>query len=798
MVLAPPLLVASLLGVVHGLAVGRFRHAWGLVAAWPWNLRRLASARRLRHRSTAAAPTRPVEPVAVPHHAVRRVVTGRDLAADREGSAWQRRIHGLFSAVFGPGGLVLLVAAAILGFGSRGLLAGGMPSVGRIRPLPDDPSELVASWWSGWRTGGAGTEVVGPDGLAVLGLLAGLRTDWASSTWTVVVLGAVAVGALGVWRLARPIGGGRSRAVAVLVYLAAPLPYEALREGGLSTLAAYALVPWMVRRFAGAQGMAPYGGRGGDPGPGTRARDLWSEVVVTGVVLAGVVAVEPALVVPAVVVLVGLLVGTVLGGRSDGLGRLVLVAAGGGLLAAVVHLPLVADLLGGRGVATLGAGVRATDGGFDLRDVVGLDVGVHGRAAAGALFVLPTLALVATGGRHLAVVLRAWFVMAAAATVLVAADRRWLAVDGLFGTVDPEVLLVVVAVGLAWASAAGAAGLGEAVRLARTPGGPPGGPRRFGRWARSAILGVVALALGLGTLPVVVGSFDAAWGAPRTGLVDALPEVWTPMGDGDRRSGGDARILWLGDVRTVPAVGLPLQPPGSRSVGPGTVLALTDGRPDLADQWAPGSTTGLVEVVDAVRRAIHGDLHRLGEELGRWGVARIVLVERSSPVPEPGIERPLPAGLVAAFARQLDLERVPAVNGAATVYRNTAVQAPFSVVRDGNRRVVPATVARTALGHRSVGVPVDGALRWMHGPDDRWVPSIDGRELSVLGPGATSGVADRPSVRVAAGSEVAFSLDDDRHRGRRRFQVVAAVGLLLLASWARTGRRDRDRTGGRR
>ncbi len=800
-VLALPLLVATLFGVAYGLAAGRFRHAWGLVAAWPWNLRRLASARRLRHRSSAAALDRPVEPVAVPHHAFRRVVTGRDLAADREGSTWERHLQAWFAAVFGPGGLLLLMAAAVVAFGSRSLLADGVVAVGRIRDLPAEPSDLVASWWSGWRTGGTGTELVGPDGLALLGVAADAWPGSSGSWWTVVVLGAVACGAMGVWRLVRPVGGGRSRAIAVLVYLAVPLPWEALREGGLSTLAAYATVPWVVRRLAGAQGMAPYGGLGGDPGPGARVRDLWSEVVVTAVVLAAVVAVDPLLVVPVVAVLVGLLSGTLLAGRRDGFVRLLVVSTGGGLLAAVVHLPLVVDLLGGRDPATLGSGAGRIGAGIGVRDVLGLDVGATGRTAATALFVLPIVALLASTGRHLGVVVRAWLVVASALVLLAAVDRGWFgAPDGALGVVEPEVLLVVVAVGLAWASAAGAAGLGEAVVRASSMPASPSGPvrmsARLGRWTRSALLGVVTLALAVGALPVAAGAFDGAWGAPRVDLLDVLPESWSPSADGEQRTGGDARILWLGDGRVVPAAGLPFDrrdPAGS--MGPdlpvGTVLAVTDGRPDLADQWSPGATAGMDAVSEAVGRAVAGDLHRLGAVLGRWGVARIVLVERSAPVPEPAVERPAATALVAALARQLDLERVPAVNGAVTVYRNTAVEAPFSVVRDGNRRVVPARVERRDLGHRVVGVPVDGALRWMHGPDDRWVPSVGGRELAVLPPGATTGVDGRPSVRVAGGSEVALLLDDGRHRGRRRFQAAAAVGLLLLASWSRTGRRDR-------
>ena len=36
------LLAATVAGAVYGLATGRFRHALGLVGAWPWNLISLA------------------------------------------------------------------------------------------------------------------------------------------------------------------------------------------------------------------------------------------------------------------------------------------------------------------------------------------------------------------------------------------------------------------------------------------------------------------------------------------------------------------------------------------------------------------------------------------------------------------------------------------------------------------------------------------------------------------------------------------------------------------------------------
>ena len=80
--------------------------------------------------------------------------------------------------------------------------------------------------------------------------------------------------------------------------------------------------------------------RGGDPGPGTRLRSLWSDVLVTGLALAAAVVVEPALVVPVGMVMVGLVVGTGLAGSLAGLARLATVGA-----VSYTHLTLPTILL---------------------------------------------------------------------------------------------------------------------------------------------------------------------------------------------------------------------------------------------------------------------------------------------------------------------------------------------------------------------------------------------------------------------------------------------------------------------
>ena len=827
------LLLATLVGAVYGLATGRFRHATGLVGAWPWNLRRLSSVRRRRRLMPApdATASAAVARLEVPHRAFRRVVTGRDLTGSDDRSPVQLRLHRLWSMLFGPGGMALMVSAVVLGFGSRSLVGTGLPAVGRMQPLPVDPMDLVRSWWLGWRPTGTGTTVVGPDGLALIGFLDGLWPWGSNLLWTLLVLAALPVGAVGVWRLTQPVGGGRSRAVAVLVYLSVPLPYDALREGRLAPMAAFAVVPWVVRRLVGAQGVAPYGIRGGEAGPGTRLRGLWSEVLVTGLLLAAVAAVDPMLAVPVLMVLVGLVLGTILAGSLAGLGRLLLVTMAGVVVAGLLHLPLVLELLAGRPIGSLLNPVQWPVNGVGTTEMFRLDTGDFGLGRVGsALLVVPVLALAVARGRHLFIALRAWFVVAASWSAVWILDQGWW--DG--PSPEPGVLLAPAAVGLAWAAAVGVAGLGSDLlgeaapagagpavgpRAGSGPGLPPGADRPpeadgpsgagwpSGAWLRrlrQGAVGVAGLSLAVAVLPVLGGSIDGAWGTARDDLRAAVPFIYAGPVDGGTVHGGVPRVLWLGDPSVLPAIGISLGDvyPGNGLspedlVPDGVAMAVTDGRPDLIDQWPMDRTEGLTSIRTSVVDAIAGDTSRLGARLATWGVGWVVLVERSAPVPQPAREVAVPDLLAGAMSRQLDLERMEGINRAVTVYRSTVVEAPLAVVRDRNRLAVPVTVTREAFDRRVLTASADGSLRWAIGPDGAWGFIVDGERQSIVVSDDSGAAAAHPSVRVARGTVGVLELDGSGSRGRRTVQVLLVGVVLLLANWARAGREGRVGRAGR-
>ena len=779
------LAAATVLGVAYGLLTGRFRHVWGLVSAWPWNLGRHSG---VRHRRRIIARHRRVDPARVvagpdmPHHAIRRAVTGRAPYGTGDEAPGNIAFHNIWSALLGPGGVALMASAAVLGFGSRHLLTRGLPAVGRLQALPADPMDLVRSWWHGWRPTGTGVSTTGPDALALLGVVARLMPGNDNLIWTAVVLAALPVGALGVWRLVRPVGGGRSRAAAVLTYLAVPLPYDALREGRLAPLAVYASLPWIAHRLAEAQGVVPYGHRGGDPGPGTRIRNMGSDILLTGLVVAAAIAIDPTVVVVLPVLVGGLVVGSLLAGSVAGLTRLVTVAAGGAVVAAIVQLPLLFNLVDNHPLDSLAVPTTWPRGSLGTAAMFTLDTGspLGGPSWAGTfgidrigwtVLVVPALALVTATGWRLAISIRAAFVVAGGFASVWLVDQGWWQGP----TLPPELLLVPVALGLAWAAAAAVADMGTTRSM------PRGGPN-----LRNALPAVASLALALTVLPVVVGSLGGRLGMPEADLPSALPFIAEPRaGIGETTRGGDGRVLWVGEPTILPAVGVPLSDdPLSGEVA----VAVTDGRPDLIDQWPYDLTgaPGVAEIRDALAEALAGRTSRLGAAIGAWGVDHVVLVERSAPAPHEAIEAPLPPTYAAALTRQLDMARVEGLNSAVTIFENIATRPVHAVVRDRTGRAVPAAVTPLAYDRLQVQASADGAYRWILGPEGAWSFSVDGITRLLVPAGEAGGVPGRPSVRVASGTIGELVHDGASSRSRRLLQVAALCGVLLLASWLRT------------
>ena len=182
---------------------------------------------------------------------------------------------------------------------------------------------------------------------------------------------------------------------------------------------------------------------------------------------------------------------------------------------------------------------------------------------------------------------------------------------------------------------------------------------------------------------------------------------------------------------------------------------------------------------------LKGDISRLGEQVGAWGVSHIVLIERSAPIPYGDAAKPLPDEYFSSFTRQLDLERVEGLNGSLEIFRNTAIEPIHAVVRDGTGRTVPMTVEESGYASFKIQSIVDGAYRWRLGPVEHWefVPITGSSGETILGP------SGEPTVRMASGSIGQLRLSQNDDSSDRLIQLVVLMIAVLFTSWSHAERK---------
>ncbi len=756
-------------GIVYGLTTGRFSLIWGHASAFGWNLKRLKSLSpvRKRIRENHVATSKKSEHLKPQQHSFRRAVIGNAPSGTGPEALTRIRVHQLWSALLGPGGIALLVAGSVLGFGSRHLLTKGLPAIGRFQKLPEDPLDLFKSWWHGWRSTGTGIEAVGPDGFSAVGLFLSILPGSDQLIWSWMVIATIPIGAVGVWRLVRPIGGGRSRAVAFLVYLSMPLPYDALREGRLTPLVVYALLPWWAKRLAVSQGISPYGSIGGEIGPGIKERTQLTNGLLTGLLLAIGIAFDPIFLLPALLLFAAFFLGSFLSGSIVGMQRLIKSFLMSMATAAFLHLPLLIDLLTGRPLNSLFGFEAWQKGELGTKGIFNLNTGSFtDSSVTWLLLVVAAFAMLVGTKNHLFIGIRSWLIIGIGFFTVWLADQGWWS-----GRVpEQETLFVIVAVGIAWASAVSTAGIGSDLA----------NPLLKRAYLRKISIVVAALALGVSALPLLTGSLNGSWGAPRNELSSVLSFVVEEnSSSGTRTRGGEDRIVWLGEPSILPA--------GASLLTENVGLAVTDGMPDLSDQWPYPlkGNEGLSEIRRGIAKAIAGDTNRLGEIIGEWGVRYLVIVEGIAPVPYQERRFQLPSFYEAAFTRQLDLSRTEGLNSAITIFENTAHESVYAVVRDSNRKVVPTEVIKLGIDRYFIASNADGALRWMIEPDENWKLYVNGQEAPLLEQGAEGGLAKRPSVRVASETTSILKLDSSESKVRNRLQIALFIVILLATNWSR-------------
>jgi GT2 family glycosyltransferase len=688
----PRIVAVQLLELTYTLLVGRTRHARDLVAAWTWNLRRTDELRGARKQVKQFRR--------VPDSEVRRFMAsgsarisqflrgqiGRDERLGGLAGRGRDAATTLTSGTLRVAAGVWAVVALVLLAGSRHLITRGVPAVGEMVPFTSGPVDLARTWVSGWRTAGLGADAPNP---TLLGAVSGLGFLFGGAMGllrTVLTLGCIPLGAIGAYRLARPLGSRHAQTAALLAYVANPLPYDAMAQGRWGVLALYAAAPTLVGLLARAAGVAPFGDAEGEGWAALRRRTTRQLVLAVGILTAVVATILPSVVVIVPGMALALALGSLLAQRGHGSARMVTVALGGAGVAVLVHLPWSLDYLLPGTSASAFTGVHAPGRGLGLAELVRFQVGPLGGGVLGwALVVAAALPLLIGQRERHAWAVRGW-------TLAVAGwGAAWLsAKDTLpFPLPAPDVLLAPAAAGLALAAAMGVAAFERDL---------PG--FRFG-W-RQIASGVAAAAIALATLPVLGAAFDGRWDVPGGDHSRALRFLDSAHDE------EPFRVLWLGDPSALPL--------GSWEITDGLAYATTDGGTPRLEDLVVGSDDGATGLIaDAVDLARTGQTARLGRLLAPMGIRYVVVAQRLAPAPFATTSRPAPPGFVATLDGQLDLEPLDVPAGL-TVYLNEAALPTLAAVPADSDPPISGGISDAASADLSSATPVlterSGYLGW--------------------------------------------------------------------------------------
>jgi len=779
----PQALFFAVVEALYSVLAGHPEQARDVLSAWPWNLRRQ---RDVRARRKALATARRVDDSSVREFQVRgnarlngliRGQLGRRDDRVRQFARSSRDVAGAFqSGSRQLTGVFAIVLGVLLVVGSRDLLTGDIPAIGEFARFPE-PGRMLGSWWSGWSRSGLGGAGGQPTGQAILGLLGYLFVGATGALRQVLILGCVPVGAVGAWRLARPIGSARASVASFAVYLALPVPYNALARGSWSGLLAYAASPWVILLLGRATGVAPFGpARLDADDPEVKVlhrRRLPGLVLSLGLILALVASVVPSFLVITAAVGVALALGSVFCFRVAGVLRLLVVTFGSIALAVVLHLPWSYELLTAPSWWDSVAGVGSTNGGpLSLGRVIRFESGPWGAPPLGwAFLVAGVLPVIIGRSWRLEWAVRAWFVVLVGWGVLWAGQAGHLPV----GLPSAEVVLAPVAAGLSLAAALGLASFDIDLKA-----------YRFG-W-RQILSVAAALGVVLGAAPLGAGLLDGRWRVPAGDHLTALDDVLSI--DGDRPA---HRVLWVGDPELLPVSGW--------RYDDDVAYAATDrGEPTVLDRLPeapPGSTELLV---DALRVADEGRTNRLGHLLAPMGIEYVVVSSRLAPSSTTITGQvPPPESLTDTLAQQLDLAEIPVTEGL-LVYRNTASPGTRSVLpkREGERDHFTQAVlddladAAPALIHEhgAVGargeVPEAGDVLISQTYDSGWQLRIDGVPVARR---LDYGWASTFTTSRAGDAELTYETPFTH-----RLASVGQIGLWLVVIVVRRGVRRRERS----
>jgi GT2 family glycosyltransferase len=242
--------LVSIVDSIASLFLFRWRPLVRHALSWSWNLLHLPSTIMQRHRLRLVRSEGDEELFrfhakgSIRLRLIGEEISGRALSIFDDDQALARGSRRIWRS---PGiwGALLAVVVGLLAAWS--LVFTGMPNTGFTFSF-EAPTTALERWFGGWNDSGLGSSAAVHPSVGLSGLLSLVTVGAEGAARTLMTLGSVVVGIIGLGRLSGRIGlRGPGRYLAGLVLVAGPGTAALVGRGSWLALCAAAVLPWAVR-----------------------------------------------------------------------------------------------------------------------------------------------------------------------------------------------------------------------------------------------------------------------------------------------------------------------------------------------------------------------------------------------------------------------------------------------------------------------------------------------------------------------------------------------------------------------
>jgi GT2 family glycosyltransferase len=511
-------------------------------------------------------------------------------------------------------GTTFLVVTVLMLIGSREIITDSSRVIGEMLPFENgsvSSSSILANFLSGWWSSGFGEASANPTGLGLTAIAAFLLFGNLALLQTLMIVGSLFVGLIGMWRLCAAFANTRVRLGAAVVYGALPLSYDAIARGRFSALLCIAAAPWLfdiLNRYQDGKDQSL-----------VRKTQLVSGLLL---ILGLVFAFTPSIAILFLVIICLWVFASFLGGVSARQLFGVLLVGLTGLIGSIfINLPWSMHFVSDQWWQLLAGDQGIADRKIGLGSLARLDFGnMRGGFLVIAIYFCVLCALIVADGWRRLWAIRSSVLVVFGLLIVVLDDQGRLP----FALPEPAVMLAVVACGLALAVATCLSVFAE-TNLTKASD-----------WRRSLSL-LMPLAVAMMFTPTLLSVTNGRWNQPET----VVPQLLEQLPDNPRE--GNYRTLYIGD-RDLLLV-------ATNSVNSEIAYGVADdGAVNFSSIWAPQDTSMNLAAQNALNSLVANDTIRVGRLISPLAIRFLVVPLGDSP-------SAAALSLVESLSNQLDLRR---------------------------------------------------------------------------------------------------------------------------------------------